>query len=589
MQINTGQSSVSTVTPQITVPTGQAAAQALSPGQQVTATVLTATANGQVSLNVNNSQIQASTDLVLTEGQLLNLIVSQVGKQTVLKLSDNSLHAALISQALRTSLPKQGSLTDILANLRAIVDQPKSASALPLPNLPPAVQQVAKQLLTQLPEARQITTAAGLKEALKNSGIFLEEKLKNLTATNTQAKAPNSLTQDFKNNLLQLRQELLNALSSQSGVKNNPSPALPTAALEKIANLQTASTDKQTSTSAPITANKQAAITAEVLDAKLTTTTAQISAKDAGTGATASSTELPQIISAIKQNLASATALPDKVKNQLIALMKQLDVIAPSIPSSPSTQPLPAKTMEALQRLQLDIRALGGLLESLPISTTPGTMALRNNLGALDHLFMQLFRGPRTTASAHDTLQPPLPRSQLQAQATPPPSLNNINNTQDAVHELLRQTDAALARVQTQQTGSLLEQEAGRLLINAEIPLRRGEQIDLLQLRVQEDEGENGNSKFENGLTVTLSLDLEGTGPIYARINVRKQSVSVVFWAEDNHTLQTAIQNSDDLEQRLTRAGLKPEQMSFLEGKPPKTSLQNDLTALNSSILDVKA
>jgi hypothetical protein len=525
-------------TQQLTIAPGQLRTQNLALGQQLAATVTSSNPNGNVSLNINNAQVNARTNLALTEGQLLNLVVTQAGKQTVLKLTDASLHAALLSQALRTNLPKQGSMTDILANMRAITQGSDKAGT--MPPLPPAIQQLAKQLVKSLPSERQIGTAEGLKTAIKDSGLFLEGKLNTgKQQGGAQATQP-MLKQDFKNQLLQLREGLIEAIRARPPGDDK---------IEAI-------------TQGTITATSTAGGARVPLDKAIIE-------------------QIKQLLSQDQDLKAIAKQLPAETRDKFEQVIRQLQNLLPAADSKSGG--IDSKGMELLKTLSPQLKSLLDSLLLLPPS--PALTSAGKSMGALDALFKQLFADPKASSKGRGGV--PMPRAPMQAQAQAGASLMAMNDTQQGLQDMLRQTESALARLQTQQGGNLLEQEAGRLLLNTELPIRRGENIDLLQLRVQEDEKESDKDKFEQGITVTLSLDLEGTGPVYAKVNVKRDTVSVVFWAENEDTLKEASNNIDELETRLNKVGLKPDQLSFLPGKPPPPKDADQYVP--EQLLDLKA
>lgn len=74
-------------------------------------------------------------------------------------------------QALRELMPRQQPLVTLLPLLQKLV-QPTLRDQLPAP-----IAQAVKQLLQSLPRAEQIQTPTGVKQAVENSGTFLESRL----------------------------------------------------------------------------------------------------------------------------------------------------------------------------------------------------------------------------------------------------------------------------------------------------------------------------------------------------------------------------------------------------------------------------
>jgi hypothetical protein len=111
-----------------------------------------------------------------------------------------------LTKVFRTLLPQQLGLSPLLANLTAIFQAP---AAIPFSA---SLLDALKALMKALPNARQVSTPQGLRQALLNSGLFLEAKL-----AKELAGQPSTLSGDIKTALLALRQVLL-----KDGVTTGP-------------------------------------------------------------------------------------------------------------------------------------------------------------------------------------------------------------------------------------------------------------------------------------------------------------------------------------------------------------------------------
>ena len=80
-----------------------------------------------------------------------------------------------VSQNLRASLQKQQAMPPLLANLNVLAKTPAKI----ITPLPDEIIEVTRSLVQQLPDARQVSQAQGLKHALQQSGPFLEHALAN--------------------------------------------------------------------------------------------------------------------------------------------------------------------------------------------------------------------------------------------------------------------------------------------------------------------------------------------------------------------------------------------------------------------------
>lgn len=197
--------SVGSTSPAITVATPKAL-DTWRTGQVLTAIVVaTEPQDDSVTLRINNVLLQAHSQLSFTPGQRLNVQVTGAGNQTVLKIVDDTPESvAPLTQALRENLPRQNAFPPLLANL-AWLASPAGKNA-----LSQNIAQLAAQVFASLPRPDDIATAEGLKNALYNSGTFLENKL----AATAQDRSP--LSMDLKAGLLRLVDKLHTEAGGQS-------------------------------------------------------------------------------------------------------------------------------------------------------------------------------------------------------------------------------------------------------------------------------------------------------------------------------------------------------------------------------------
>lgn len=176
-------------------------------GQILTATVAGVSGNGAVTLRINNLLLNAQTSLSLQTGQTLKLEVARGGEQPLLKITQPATPQDVQTQALRQALPRQLPLAPLLANLSTVAAR--------LQNAPdPAgkeLAQLARQVINGLAGKGDVSQGAGLKQAVLNSGVFLEAKL-----ASALSGGPPLPPGDLKAGLLRL----LAALERQPGGSN---------------------------------------------------------------------------------------------------------------------------------------------------------------------------------------------------------------------------------------------------------------------------------------------------------------------------------------------------------------------------------
>ena len=216
----------------------------LTTGQQLSAALTPVNDPKQTSalleLAGNRLSVQLSQPLSTSTGQQLKLEVITPGAIPTLKIlttpqstSQKSDHA-ILSQALRNTLPQQAPLPPLLGNLALIAKGAESRLAPPLtgtsspitpPPLPQTVVELVRAVVDRLPHRETITSGDGLKQAVAQSGLFMEAKL----AQALQQPVPGNTTPpiDFKGGLLSLLLTLLNFTrnTAQPAPQANAAPA----------------------------------------------------------------------------------------------------------------------------------------------------------------------------------------------------------------------------------------------------------------------------------------------------------------------------------------------------------------------------
>ncbi|SFD08277.1 hook-length control protein FliK [Thiohalospira halophila DSM 15071] len=204
-------------------------------GQLLRATVTSFTADGRVNLRVDNTPMQSNQPaggLRAQPGQSLQMQVVQGGKQPVLQVLQGPAQPDQIARAAaREALPRQQPLDQALqrvaGQLRSLAEQSGQTET----------GRAARQVLNSLPGGERLSSSEGFRQALANSGQFLENKLgRQAAGGGTDGTA---LSRDLKGALLRLLTNLRSA-GTQTGSAparggppaggGNPSAANPTPA-----------------------------------------------------------------------------------------------------------------------------------------------------------------------------------------------------------------------------------------------------------------------------------------------------------------------------------------------------------------------
>ncbi|MFQ5643411.1 MAG: flagellar hook-length control protein FliK [Thiogranum sp.] len=188
-------------------------------GQLLQATV-TERSIGKVLLSIGNRQVSAETSLPLEKGQQLTLQVRSLGIQPELKII-SALKESPLAGMVRLLLPRQAPLTPLLASM-------KQVARLPNPPRPALLNEQIRATLRQMPDIPTVSTPQGLKKAIADSGVFLEQRL--LQGSANRADAP-PVQGDFKASLLRLVQLVRNwAATGTRTTAGTPTPAAATPA-----------------------------------------------------------------------------------------------------------------------------------------------------------------------------------------------------------------------------------------------------------------------------------------------------------------------------------------------------------------------
>ena len=166
----------------------------LKPGEKLTARVSGYNNNTQqYTLKNDGFQLQVKSPHSLELGQKVQLEVSRATPNLQLRIVAADPNQQSIQQTLRTLVARQAPLDEMLAPLL----KHNNTHSLPEP-----LTKLVRQLINTLPDTHSLRSAEGIKLALRDSGMFLEQKLAKSTlsgAVNSQ-----SINSDVKVQLLRL-------------------------------------------------------------------------------------------------------------------------------------------------------------------------------------------------------------------------------------------------------------------------------------------------------------------------------------------------------------------------------------------------
>jgi hypothetical protein len=378
----------------------------------------------------------------------------------------------------------------------------------PNPPVPPLITEAVRALVRQLPSPQAVSTPEGLKKAFIESGIFLENQLRKPPGPASTALAA---TSDFKANLLRLVQLVRNwpGSSGQSTAQTAAPSSRPTAPGIPAAPLSAAPAPHA---AAPVT-------TGINIHPGTTHTGLPPSTPSAPAGTEQTTANRPP----------EASATPEQVRRAVQATATG----RPQAPTQPAAQSSITTTAAAID-------------SSRAASQVPAAAAAINS--------------------------PPLRGSVPVAQSAVQASVDLLNRLGNVRADLLLQGEAALTRLQLNQLAALpREGERGLLEWLFELPIRRGDDIDLWSLRLFRDprQRQQDNEGHTPSWSVQLAFDLPGLGPVQARVQLSGEQVSTHFWTQREQTLPLLNSHLHELRQAMTAAGLDVGELKCRTGCMP--------------------
>jgi hypothetical protein len=539
------------VTPVLPVNAAQSAAPelVLQPGTVVDATVLKILAADLVRIAINSLSIDVLSEVPLQAGQTLQLAVSQT--------QVGGIRLAVVGQGAGAGPASVGVSPDSVSLApAALVD---AAANLPVISAPPVnvltpVERVAVAAATQTAATQQ----ASLAPLFANLGVAIRS-----------GTLPPALQQAVAQVLAQ--QTSLDQNLTGSDVKN----AFQSSGLFLEASLATASV----STASEIPDLKAALI---VLRQTLLSSQGTASAIESPA---AEATVTPPPVSA-PTSTSTSTSAPPSASTLAPSLSPEADMVEILLPQ--------ARVPVADDIVELDSN--GRIL----FSAIPQEVGLRaTTIGAALNLLQEALQemprqtGIASSASAmpkdpgndevtvHTTTPPPPFRGALpSAQSVAAPSIAPTTPLAVTAHQLLGDTDAAIARQTLLQVASLPDHTTtvGTQIDPAtprwsfEIPFATPQGTAMTQFEISRDGGGSEVEAAKRVWRARFSLDIEPAGPVHALVSLNGDKTSVRMWAERPATAAQLRAGAAQLSQGLSRAELAPGDIVIRDGAPPPSN-----------------
>lgn len=186
---------------------------------------------------------------------------------------------------------------------------------------------------------------------------------------------------------------------------------------------------------------------------------------------------------------------------------------------------------------------------------------LELDLGAQLHRIADLIRTQLTTTKntvgqTNSPVQNKVTAQQAGRIPTEQLNIQNITHRDEAMQTFLRHLESSLHHMQQTQLQTLNESQTGRPVWLMELPIKNGQEIDLFELRIAQEESAQAEGENKKIWSVTLKFDLAGLGKIKAHITMQNDLISAQFYSEKPKVLSLFRENFDFLRNRLNCNGL---------------------------------
>ena len=441
---------------------------------------------------------------------------AQLPRVAAASLVPASPEAIAISQAVQTAAPRQAGLSPLFANLPVIV----AANG-----VPQQVQNAASTLLASRPPLDTTLTAGDLRQAFQKSGLFLE-------ATLARGTAPQG-SPDLKAALVVFKQVLTNWLGQAAPAAQPAATAPPSALPGSVQAPQALPQGVPPNSAQPVT-----------------------------------TATLP-VAPGLPPDAADAVVGGEQLLARTIASTELQARVNGSAPAQAVARDLPEQATESLR--------------------AAAQVFTRDVTSALGNAETQLPDASAAKPAAHQPNQPVVPKHA--AEPAPPfrgavpspqpvaaPSLAPDTPPVSMGHQLLEQTDAALARQTLLQVASLPDRvdlggsnQTTQPRWSFEIPFATPNGTAMAQFEISRDGGNDVEAAAPTRVwRARFTLDVEPAGPVHALVSLIGDKTAVRMWAERPETAAQLRAGTDALSQALRQAELEPGDILIGEGAPPQ-------------------
>ena len=448
-------------------------------------------------------------------------------------VAGNDLARQRIDAQLRQSLPLQQPLRELIPLLTTILRQPPA-------ELNRETLQQLNTLLNRFPSAEQMQDPAQLRQAIRDSGLF------------TEAKILQSLVRAARNG-----QPLVPPAAGRPAPENNPASGVRATAINPGSNtgLTTAANpNSNTALTTAATPNSNTGSNAGVIPRP----------DQPSVAVTPPGRSIPVSPTGTAERSSTPAGPPTGTGPGIRTGANERDT---------SRQTGANNTAPNQDLKQLLQQALIGIQRQLA-SRQPATGA-----EAGDHL-----TGPTLPSSL------PLTTALLNTLKTEAKTAETDDTLDIVLRQLGRQLLASLSRTQLNQMETLTnraqyapDNQGPQNSWVLELPIMRGEQVDNLRLRIDQEAAGREAADGVQQWTVMLNFDLHALGKMSVQLRVVQRQVSATIWSQRAVTHQLVESEVNTLADKLTAIGVSVNQVECLLGEPPAAARN-----LHRRLLDVR-
>ena len=239
--------------------------------------------------------------------------------------------------------------------------------------------------------------------------------------------------------------------------------------------------------------------------------------------------------------------------------------VAPNSPANPVQTPPPStdQLRRVVRVVATPVQGAGARPAAASGTVPPGTPPTTTTTAATS----------TSSVVLPGSAPPPFPGAAPAPQAAVQATIDLLNRLGNLRTDLLQQAEKALARIQLHQLASSHPRQAEHGLLEwlLELPVRRGDEIDLWSMRIAREEHEQAARKAQarHHWSVQLAFDLPGLGPVQAQVTLAGERVSTRFWTGREDTLPLFREHLQKLQDMLGHAGLEVGSLDCIPGPMP--------------------